>query len=225
MSGLFRKRPGDPPAADPRGHLAPGEAVTSFEILGFNLRLLRFRSSQRLELGAWLEIPLDVPGLGPTRIPATLVARDPGPEATIYTAEVQASLPVRQHLFARFGSSDAEEDRELRHDGPERRSQPRFRTTCQARSRSLPGFQALTWDLTPRGTRLVAQAGLEPGTGLELTLDLDDALVEELALSARVVWSHPVPGAKGSYLGLQFTGGRGRALEGLELYVKRKVGR
>lgn len=230
MFGFFRRKPREAAPSplepvQPAGEEARVLPAGSFEVVGFNLRLLRFRSPLRLELGEPIELPVDLPGLGPTPFPAVVVARDPAPDATLYTAEVHAALPMRQHLFARFGTRDEEADREGSWEGPERRARPRFRTTCQARSKHLPGFQALTYDLTPEGARLTGREPMEPGAELQVMLDLDDALVDEVRLPARVLWSKPVPGGPGAWIGLQFTGGDPRQAGALSLYLERKVGR
>lgn len=186
------------------------------QVVGFNMRLLRFTAPMRLGLGDMLDLTLDVPGLGRTAIPITIVARD----GDLYTAEVHAELPARQHLFAQFGTTDAEDDKVVAVPEQDRRRQPRFRTICQVRSRLLPGFQALTWDLTPEGVRLQAREPLPVDTELVLDLDLDDDVVGVLRLPARVIWSGPRQEG-GAWIGLQFGG----ADEKLKRYLHRKVSR
>lgn len=186
------------------------------QILGFNMRLLRFTSPTRLGLGDMLELSLDVPGLGRTAVPITIVARD----GQSYTAEVHAELPVRQHLFAQFGTTDAEADKVVAVPEQDRRRRPRFRTVCGVRSRLLPGYQALTWDLTPEGVRLQAREPLAVDTELVLDLDLDDQVVGVLRLPARVIWSGPRQEG-GAWIGLQFAG----TDQALRRYLDRKVGR
>lgn len=195
------------------GFVRKGTAPPSLEVVGFNHRLLRFTCTVRLGLGDMMDLTLDVPGLGATRVSVTVVARD----GDVYTAEVHADLPVRQHLFAQFGTTDAEADRTVAVPEQDRRCRPRFRTVCQVRSRGLPGYQALTWDLTPEGVRLQAREALPPGAALDLDLDLDDTEVGLLKLPARVIWSGP--GEGGAWIGLQFT--RGDA--NLARYLERKV--
>lgn len=200
-------------------------APPAFQILGFNHRLLRFTSTRKYELGHAMDLSLDIPGLGPTKVPITIVARDVYPENTFYSAEVLADLRVRQFLFAQFGTNDAEEDKVVEVPQEDRRCRPRFRTVCSARSRRLPGFQAMTWDLTPEGTRLQAREQMAPGEELEVEIDLDDTLVGVLKLRARVVWSSPGDGGKGAWIGLRFADQQDRAVEQLARYLERKVGR
>lgn len=186
------------------------------QVVGFNMRLLRFTTPMRLGLGDMLELGMEVPGLGSTAIPITIVARD----GELYTAEVHADLPVRQHLFAQFGTTDAEADKVVAVPAQDRRRRPRFRTVCGVRSRLLPGYQALTWDLTPEGVRLQAREPLAVGAELLLDLDLDDDVVGVLRLPARVIWSGPRQEG-GAWIGLQFAG----ADEKLKRYLQRKVSR
>lgn len=186
------------------------------QVVGFNMRLLRFTAPMRLRLGDMLDLTLEVPGLGATVVPVTIVARD----GDLYTAEVHAELPVRQHLFAQFGTTDAEDDKVVAVPEQDRRRRPRFRTVCQVRSRHLPAYQALTWDLTPEGVRLQAREPLAVGAELTLDLDLDDDVVGLLRLPARVIWSGPRQEG-GAWIGLQFQA----TDEKLRRYLERKVSR
>lgn len=68
------------------------------------------------------------------------------------------------------------------------RRTPRFPCGVRVRSPQLPGYSAITEDLSPEGARLQTTAPLAVGQQIEVCLDLDDGSPELRGL-ARVCWS------------------------------------
>lgn len=68
------------------------------------------------------------------------------------------------------------------------RRSPRYPVGLRVRSSALPGYCALTHDLSGQGAQLQLEAPVSAGEELELALDLD-AGFPELRVRARVCWS------------------------------------
>lgn len=78
---------------------------------------------------------------------------------------------------------------------PERR-EPRQNTRFRVRSPLLPGYRAMTLDLSQTGVQLETDARLEVGAELELDLEFDREDLRDFRCLARVIWSSPDRGSR-----------------------------
>ncbi len=61
----------------------------------------------------------------------------------------------------------------------------------RVRSRDLPAYRAMTFDLSQTGVQLETEGALQPGAELELDLEFDREDVQDFSCHARVIWSRP----------------------------------
>lgn len=73
-------------------------------------------------------------------------------------------------------------------------------------SQQLPGFRAVTVDLSLHGAQIKCEGGLEEGTIMDITFELELNEVPKLTLRAVVVWSAPGEEQRKSFrAGVEFT--------------------
>ncbi|MEW6281569.1 MAG: PilZ domain-containing protein [Candidatus Eremiobacterota bacterium] len=142
-------------------------------------------------------------------------------EAGVYAAEV-LEPPEARELFARFYTPPPPEP-----EVPawtEKRSIPRLGKVCGVLCRLFPGFRGTTHDMTVEGVRLVSDGPLEAGQSVQFQLDLDDARLDAIPITAEVKWC--LPGEKGKhFIGVQFVTISERDKMILGEFIKRCEGR
>lgn len=69
------------------------------------------------------------------------------------------------------------------------RAQPRQNARLRVRSRHLPGFRAMSLDMSQTGLQLETDAPMQVGQELDLDLEFDSEDLRNFAVGARVVWS------------------------------------
>lgn len=73
-------------------------------------------------------------------------------------------------------------------------------------SQQLPGFRAVSVDLSLHGVQIQCEGLLEPNTYMNITLELEMPDLPKLSLQALVIWSRPVEDRRKAYrAGLEFT--------------------
>lgn len=77
------------------------------------------------------------------------------------------------------------------HAGHEMRRRPRLARVFRVRSQALANFRATTRDVSETGVCVACEGPLEPGTEVELTLDLDTVNAPSLKCRSQVVWCRP----------------------------------
>lgn len=82
------------------------------------------------------------------------------------------------------------------------RTYPRTTARLRALSPTLPGFKALSMDLSQGGLKLETQDRMIPGTRIQMSLDLDLPDQTPVPLTCRVVWCQQT--GKTYVVGLQF---------------------
>ena len=80
--------------------------------------------------------------------------------------------------------------------GKSARQQPRHSLRFRVLSRDLPGYRAITIDLSQSGLQLETQASMTPGSELTLDLEFDREDLRDFSCAARVVWSKPDTGSR-----------------------------
>lgn len=85
-----------------------------------------------------------------------------------------------------------------------KRRSPRHNLRFSVRSRDLPGFRAITCDLSQCGTQLETSGLLVEGAELVLDLEFDREELQDFSCPARVVWASEVPGDRDFRAGLVF---------------------
>lgn len=100
-----------------------------------------------------------------------------------------------------------------------RRSE-RLAAIVKVTSRDLPGFQAVTSDISPHGVRIHCQAEVKPGTVATVQLETDLASLGQLTLQARCVWCTPQPANRNHACGFEFTALSEEAIDGLLAFCK-----
>lgn len=84
-----------------------------------------------------------------------------------------------------------------------RRSQ-RLPISLRVMARELPGFGAVSADISQHGIRLACQGALARGTEVRMTVESDTASVENMQLRGRAIWSRENHNGKGYLAGLEF---------------------
>ena len=85
-----------------------------------------------------------------------------------------------------------------------RRSQ-RLPIGLKAVGRELPGFSAVTIDISLHGVKLSCHGPVKQGQMLNLTLESDTGSVPDIPLKGRAVWSRENQQNKGYSVGVEFT--------------------
>lgn len=105
-----------------------------------------------------------------------------------------------------------------------RRSE-RLPISLRVMSRELPGFGAVTVDISLHGVRLNCHGPMKQGQTAYLMIESDVASVENMSLKARTVWSRENTSAKGCLVGMEFFDLNPTQLDALERYHKSLAGR
>lgn len=100
-----------------------------------------------------------------------------------------------------------------------RRSE-RLPISLRVMGRELPGFGAVTVDISLHGVRLVCQGPIKQGLLANLVVESDIGSVGKLHLRARAIWSADNPSGRGVLAGFEFFDLVGPAHEELEKYHK-----
>lgn len=82
--------------------------------------------------------------------------------------------------------------------------QPRQSMRFRVRSRDLPGFQAITLDLSQSGVQLETEGTLAPGAELDLNIEFDREDLGDFVCPAKVVWCRPEHRSRSFRAGLVF---------------------
>jgi len=106
------------------------------------------------------------------------------------------------------------------------RRSPRLPVSLRVMGRELPGFGAVTVDISQHGVRLNCSGLVKVGLESNLTLESDMASVENMQMRARVIWSaEPQEKGKGYLAGLEFVNLNSLQADALERYNKGLWGR
>jgi Tfp pilus assembly protein PilZ len=112
----------------------------------------------------------------------------------IYSAEVESPKEAIPHLEALL--DPLPQPQELR-------AQPRAEKRLRATSPHLPGFRGTIMDLSMGGLGMLVDAPMDRGRRIEFEIDFEEQRSRRLALSGRICWCRPEPGA--AYrIGIQF---------------------
>jgi Tfp pilus assembly protein PilZ len=105
--------------------------------------------------------------------------------------------------------------------GPKARRSPRFAMSLRVLSRDLPGFGAVTVDVSMHGVQLTTHGPVAPGTQIDFTLELDVASVaQHLNLRGRAIWCYQVPQSRGCNVGVEYLNVDAATQDVLEKYTK-----
>jgi hypothetical protein len=101
------------------------------------------------------------------------------------------------------------------------RRSPRLLVSLRVLSRELPGFGAVTVDVSAHGAQLSTHGPVAVGTRVNFTLELDVASVGgNLHLSGRVIWCRATAQSRGCLAGIEYQDLDPATLEVLEKYTK-----
>lgn len=84
------------------------------------------------------------------------------------------------------------------------RRSPRLPISLRVMGRDLPGFGAVTVDISQHGTRLNCHGLLKPGLVTLLGFESDNSSVENMQMKARCIWSEENKELKGYLAGMEF---------------------
>ncbi|MBI3926331.1 MAG: PilZ domain-containing protein [Armatimonadetes bacterium] len=157
------------------------EQVSWFSLEG---DVLIFLSDRPRGLGERVRLRLSVPG-GRRDVRVEVASQRATPQGWVCTALHRGQLDGLASPQPEF----------------QRRS-PRVAVSARVMSRELPGYRAVSVDLSLEGIQLALEAPLQPGQELELTVD--DEGGAPLRLRARVVWCRPGGGPRAYRAGMEF---------------------
>jgi Tfp pilus assembly protein PilZ len=101
------------------------------------------------------------------------------------------------------------------------RRSPRLPITLRVMSRDLPGYGAVTLDLSLHGVRLSTSGACAVGTYVRLILELDvGSLPPKAEVNGKVIWCRPEGNSKTHFLGVEFCDLDGPTIELLNKYNK-----
>lgn len=110
--------------------------------------------------------------------------------------------------------------------GQQGRRSVRLPVSLRVMSRELPGFGAVTNDISQHGVRLTCHGAVRQGLIVNLTIESDVASVQSMTARARCIWSREVTQSKGQYLaGFEFIELTATQADNLEKYHKSLAGR
>lgn len=163
------------------------------ELVDLRNNQLLFRSNRKYPDGKQLEVKVALPpGSGRvTTLPVQIVSSRPlEGGGLLYNARVLADV------------GEVKVSGNVR--DPALRRAPRYAVGVRVRSRRLPGYRAITIDLSRSGVQLEADGPVQPGQVLDLTLEFDRYEVADLCCDARVVWCRHDPARDRYRIGLEF---------------------
>ncbi|MBI3928376.1 MAG: PilZ domain-containing protein [Armatimonadetes bacterium] len=85
----------------------------------------------------------------------------------------------------------------------EKREITRLDKVLMVMSPQLPGFKAVTYDITIAGVRLDCDGKLEPDTQIQLRMDFDDHRMQPLQMTGRTVWCRIKPASNKFWVGVK----------------------
>jgi hypothetical protein len=100
-----------------------------------------------------------------------------------------------------------------------RRSQ-RLPVSLKVMARELPGFTAVTVDISLHGLRLNCHGAVRQGTVVQMTLESDVASVDNMVLRGRIIWARENTLGRGWLAGIEFTELPAHQMDNLERYCK-----
>ncbi|MBT9587410.1 PilZ domain-containing protein [bacterium] len=187
--------------------------------------LITFWSKGKKTLGANIKVRFALPGTKAKSLDLTLrivTSRPSGAAQKGYINVGIAHLPEEkladiEELLRAYGTRP-----DLGTMG--RRSQ-RLPNSLKVMGRELPGFVAVTVDISQHGVRINCQGILKVGLVVNLTLESDMASFENLQMRARTIWSWENKDGKGYLAGLEFIDLTPAQQDNLEQYCKSLAGR
>ena len=97
----------------------------------------------------------------------------------------------------------------------------RYPISLRVMSRELPGFGAVTVDMSNHGARLACHGQVAEGAMVRLTLELDvGSMHSHLPVPAKCIWSRPDARGKGHIVGVEFCDMEPAAHDLLTRYMK-----
>lgn len=163
------------------------------ELVDLRNNQLLFRSNRKYPDGQQLDVKVALPpGSGKvTTLPIQVMSSRPLENGGIlYNARVLADV---EGVELQGNIKD-----------PALRRAPRYAVGVRVRSRRLPGYRAITVDLSRSGLQLETDGPVQTGEMLDLTLEFDRQGLPELNCDARVVWCRQLPKSDRCRVGLEF---------------------
>lgn len=105
------------------------------------------------------------------------------------------------------------------------RRSPRLPISLRVMARELPGFGAVTIDISNHGVRLNCHGAVKQGLVVTMVIESDVASVENMHLRGRIIWSRENTGGRGHLAGLEFFDLNPTQADALERYNKSLAGR
>jgi hypothetical protein len=125
----------------------------------------------------------------------------------------QISEIVDELLKRHFGGEGVTE-----HGTKEGRRSPRINSAFQVMSRDLPGFKAISTNISMTGIQLGVREEVKKGKKVQMKLDFDDFRFKEIDCEGEVMWCRP--GEKDWLIGISFTVLSEGARETIQSYIK-----
>lgn len=167
--------------------------------------ILTFLSKKRRSLGGSTKVRLSVPGQPKPQnydIPVSIISvrQVTAVSGFICVAHVlvdETRYPALEETLKRIP---------VRPDlGLAARRSARFSVSLRVMSRELPGFGAVTVDISNHGVRLATHGPVTEGNYMRLTIELDvGSMNPHLPIPGKAVWSRPDPRSKGHFVGVEF---------------------
>lgn len=187
--------------------------------------ILTFFSQSKKTPGARIKVRFALPDNKPSKIDLPLQVTTCRPNASTKGFICVGALVVPEENLA--GIEDLLRSYGVRADlGQQGRRSVRLPISLRVMSRELPGFGAVTNDLSLHGVRLTCHGAVRQGTAVFLNMESDVASVQSLTAKARCIWSRELTQSKGQHLaGFEFFDLTPAQLDNLEKFHKSLAGR
>ena len=200
-----------------------GPEVVQF--LDMREALITFWSKRKKTVGATIKVRFALPDTKSKKMDMTLRVNTSRPSG----GPQKGYLNVGIAQIAEDKLSDVEQLLRTHATRPQmgsvgRRSQ-RLPISLRVMGRDLPGFGAVTVDISQHGVRLNCHGLLKEGLVANLTFESDVASVDNMQMRARVIWSRENSDSKGYLAGLEFIDLSPDQEDNLERYCKSLAGR
>ena len=181
--------------------------------------LVTFLTKRQKKVGQTLKVRFGMKGLKPPRLDLTLRVTHSRPAQSGkgficvgVAVVVEEKLPELEDMLRGHA-----ERGDLGISG--RRSQ-RLPVSLKVMARELPGFTAVTVDISMHGVRLNCHGAVRQGTMVHMTVESDVASVDNMSLRGRIIWARENTLGRGWLAGIEFAELPAAQIDNLERYSK-----
>lgn len=186
--------------------------------------LITFLTKRKKNVGQTLKVRFKMEGMKPAHLDlrVQVSACRPTPAGKQFVCSAMAYVP--EEKLAELEEAMRAHAQRGDQGMASRRSQ-RLPISLRVMARELPGFGAVTVDISQHGVRLNCHGMVKQGAQVNMVIESDVASVENMQLRGRIVWARENTLGKGWLAGLEFFDLTPYQEDCLERYCKALAGR